>query len=219
MKFEKFVNSAFFHFFEVLYQFILFNMLFVLTLILGLGIFSYMIGLVVLVLAIKSLGSGKTLFIVKTWILNVRKHYRKAFLVSLIYSVAILFFSFDTVYFYLATKQNPILYYQICFYLFLFLDALALFACAHAAFIFVYFPNLNVKKTVLFSIRLIRLIPIQTIGLIVGIVATAFLVYVVPFVVLFVWFSLLVFLFYAGIRKIYQKLVADGVTSLSFDDH
>lgn len=218
MKFEKLVNSPFFHFFNLLYKFILFNMLFLLTLILGLGIFSYMLGFIILVLAIKSIRDGKDFSIVKTWMKNIKKYFIKAFQLSIFYTLIGALFAFNTMFFYLNIQTDATMFTMISYYLFLILDVIVLFASIHSAFIFVYFPNLNLKKNIKYSFQLIQLIPLQTILMIGLLILTVFWLYIFPHILIFGWFAVIIFLFNETITKQYSRIRLDGINSLDITD-
>lgn len=218
MKLERFYNSVIFRIFETLYKVIMLNLLFVLTIILGLGVFGYMIALIILVLGIKSFESEREYSIVKTWIINIKKHYKKAFKLSLFYTGVGLLMIFDTAFFYLMIQQDAPMVYSIIYYLFIAIDIVFLYAIVNAAFVFVYFPNLENRKIIKYSFKLFQLVPIQSIMLMVLTILTMILVYVFPLIVVFIWFSLVIYLYHTTIRNTYRKLVADGVQSLCMSE-
>ena len=219
MKLEKLYNSPLFHFFEILYKLIIFNLLFILTLVLGLGIFGYMISLIILVLAIKSLDNEIEYSIVKTWIMNIKKHFKSSLKLSIFYTVSSSFFVFDTIYFYLSMEQAPTVFNTIFFYVFLVVDMFVGFAVINSAFVYVYFPNLNIRKNLKYSFKLIQLIPMQALLLIFGFGITVVLFYVFPIALAFIWFSLVIFVYHLSIKKTYKRLVADDVKSLNMFEY
>jgi uncharacterized membrane protein YesL len=196
----------------------MFNLLFILTTIAGLGVFSYMISLIILVLGIKSLDSDIEYSIIKTWIINIKKHYKKALKLSLFYSVFGFVFIFDTMYFYLILQSSPSTVYTIFYYLFLVIDIFFLFAIINAAFVFVYFPNLDIKKNIKYSFKLIQLVPMQAIILMVLLILTVVWFYVFPLVIVFIWFSVIIYCYHTMIKRTYSRLVADEVKSLDMYD-
>ena len=217
--FEKIYNSAIFGIFEKLYKLIVLNMLFVLTFILGLGIFGYMISLIILVLGIKSLIDDKEYSIVKTWIIKVKQHYVKALKLSLFFTVIGGLMTFNTIFFYLAIEENPIMTYQIAYYTFLIIDVFLILGTINAAFVFVYFPNLDIKKILKYSFKLLQIIPVQGLLLLTALGLTVLWIYVFPMVLIFIWFSTAIYVFALSINKKYSTLVADGVKSLSMIEY
>ena len=196
----------------------MFNLLFILTFILGLGVFGYMIALIILVLGIKSLDNDYEYSIVKTWIINIKKYYLKALKLSVFYTIFGALFIFDTIYFYMIMQQDHMLMHTILYYLFIVIDVFFIFAMVNAAFVFVYFPNLDNKKIIKFSFKLIQLVPMQALMLMGFTIITIILVYVFPIILVFIWFSITIYLYHNSIKKTYRRLVADGVQSLSMTD-
>ncbi|MFA6648039.1 MAG: hypothetical protein WCS32_05325, partial [Candidatus Izemoplasmatales bacterium] len=106
MKLEKFYNSTIFRVFDFVYNLVIFNIFFILTFILGLGVFSYMLAFITLVLAIKALDEGIDFSIVKRWVINLKKHFFKALKISIFYSIFLALFIFDVLFFNIVIQEQ-----------------------------------------------------------------------------------------------------------------
>lgn len=217
-KIEKLYNSTFYKTFDFIYKLIMFNLLFILTTIFGLVVFGYMTSLIILVLAIKSLTDNQDFSIVKTWILNIKKHYKKALKISIFYTVIALLFTYNTMFFYIAVTEDGSTIYSVLFSTMLIIDFGFLFGMINAAFVYVYFPNLSVKKTIYHSFQLIRIVPAQAIILVIMSIILLALIYVVPLFVIFIGFSLVILVFYKLVDPTYKRLVEKNTKSLDIRD-
>lgn len=217
MKLEKFYNSIVFKIFDFVYNLVIFNIFFILTLILGLGIFSYMLAFITLVLAIKALDDDINFSIVKRWVISLKTHFFKALKISIFYTVFLGLFIFDVLFFNILIQEQNLIMYQVLYYLFLVLTVVFIFATINAAFVYVYFPHLSIRKIIKYSFVLIQLIPVPALFLITGIIVSVFLFYVFPFALLFVWFSLIIFVFHKLIKKTYFRLTFEHNKPLSID--
>jgi len=218
MKIQNMYNSFIFRFFEGLYHLVLVNMLFILTFIAGLGLFSYLPAMVILVLAIKSRNEATEYSLVKTWMKNVKAHGWTVFKLSLFFTGVSLIAAFDTMYFYLLMQEEATLYYEVLFYVFLVIDVLVFVTIINAAFVYVYFPHLGYKKIIKHSFGLLRLIPLEALIVIVGLLLGITFFYVFPFALVFIWFSLVFSIFHKAVRKKYERLMSEEVRPRSFTD-
>lgn len=214
MKFERFINSKFFILFEYLYVLIFSNILFVLSTLLGLGIFSIFPALVSLIIVLKSFDSTTDFLLPKVFFKAFIKNYLKSMKVFLIFLIGIVLFTFNTMYFYLALQEIDSFVYAMAFYVMLFLDILLIFVVINAAFVSVYFPNLTVKKILKYSFYLLRVISFQAMILILVLILLVLIGYVVPLLSIVLLVSIYVLLMDRMIRPLYQQLVAEGVKSL-----
>lgn len=212
---EKIFQSKLMEIADTIYKLIIFNLLFILTLILGLGIFTFLVALIILVLAIKSFGERSD-SIIKTWINMVFIHGWKALKYSIVFLVLILVFGFNSIYFYLVLEGMSHWMYSIMFTCSLICLLISVAALINGAFVFVYYPNLSFKKWLKYSFTLLRLFPIQTLYLIGSIVISILLLYTIPIILVFIYPSLSIYLYHLMTKKTYQRLVAKGVESLKF---
>jgi len=210
MKLEKFYNSTIFRVFDFVYNLVIFNIFFILTFILGLGVFSYMLAFITLVLAIKALDEGIDFSIVKRWVINLKKHFFKALKISIFYSIFLALFIFDVLFFNIVIQEQNLVIYQVLYYLFLVLTIVMIFATINSAFVFVYYPHLSIKKIIKYSFILVQLVPVPALFLIFGIILSIFLFYVFPLILVFIWFSLIFYVYHKLIKKTYLKLVPEN---------
>jgi uncharacterized membrane protein YesL len=176
-----------------------------------------MLGFITLVLAIKALDDDINFSIVKRWVISLKMHFFKALKISIFYTIFLGLFIFDVLFFNILIQEQNLVIYQVLYYLFLVLTVVFLFATINAAFVYVYFPHLSVRKIIKYSFVLVQLIPIPALFLILGIVISVFLFYVFPFALLFVWFSLLFYGFHKLIKKTYLKLTFTHNKPLSIE--
>lgn len=216
MRSEKYFQSKWFEFFDGLSKLILFNVLFLLTFLFGLGIFSWNIALIILVLAMKSL-EERSDSLVKTWIKNLLFHGKKAFIISIPFVLITGLFVFNTMYFYLALQEIDSIIHQILFGVFLLCTVIGVIASIHNAFVYVFFPHLSVRKHWKYSLVLLQVIPLPTMYLFASVIVGIVLVYVMPLIIIVIYPAVVIFGFYRLIRYKYRRLVADGMQSLSFD--
>jgi uncharacterized membrane protein YesL len=218
MKLEKIYNSTIFKIFDFIYKLVMFNLLFVLTFILGLGLFSYLLSFIILVLAIKSLEDDLDYSIVKTWIINIKKYWFKALKLSLFYTCFLSLAIFNIGFFHLILQEQDALVYQVLYYFFLVFSVVMLFSIINSAFIFVYYPNLSFMKIIKYSFLLVQLIPLQALLLILMILVGVAWFYIFPFVLIFIWVSLSLYIFHKITKRVYLKLVPDNVKPRKITD-
>lgn len=215
MKIEKLYNSNVYRLFESIYRFVIFNFLFILTFVLGLGVFSFFLALIILVLAIKSFDESKD-SIIKTWINMVMKYGFKAFRYSLVFVIIILLFIFNSVYFFLVLEEAIHWVYSVMFSFSLACLLISIAALINGAFVFVYYPNLSFKKWLKYSFMLLRIFPLQTLYLVGSIVLSVFLLYTAPLILILILPSLSLYIYHLITKKTYKRLVAEGVETLKF---
>lgn len=218
MKFEKFVNSGFFRFCEKLYQLIILNLLTVLMIILGLGIFSLLPALASLILIIKSSKKNNSFPFVKLFFKGFFHIYKKAQLTFLLFLGLFLLFGFNTYYFYCFINESESFYYIVAYYITLVADALLLMAFINSAFILIYFPHLTVLKTFKYSFVLLKAVTWKALVMFGMIFAclylTALFVYILPIIEI----SIYCYLSYLLLDKDYNKVLPKGMKSLDAFD-
>jgi len=219
MNFEKVYNSPIYVIFEFLYRLIIINLLFVLTTILGLGVFTVMPAMVSLLILVRSLNHETSFPIVSAFVQAFRKNYKRVFMLSIFYGIIAIVFVFNTLYFYLFLQETNSFIHQILFYIMLILDAVVFVASVNACFVYVYFPNLSNKKIIKYSFVLLRAIPIQSVVIFGMILGMIFVAYVMPILIVLILVSLFAYIIQLAIDKTYRRLVADGVKSLDAFDY
>lgn len=214
MKFEKFFNSKIFIFFEMLYRLMVANMLSVLLIVLGLGVFSIMPSIVSLIIVVRSFRHDTDFPIIKVFLLAFKKNYKRLLLLTFFYLAIGSIFTFNTFYFYTALKEYQTLFYEVAFNLMIVIDLIFGLMFLNACFIYVYFPNLNNKKVIKYSLVLLRAIPIQAIIIIIMLIGAIFLFVSIPILFIFILLSLYIYIINLMLKNTYQRLVVDGVKSL-----
>ena len=214
MNFERFFNSKFYKFLELLYRLIITNIFGILATLLGLGIFSLMSSLVSMIIILKSINTNTEFPIIKVFFRSFIKNYKRIVPLSLFYYGLTLLAIFNFFFFREGFIEFGTVVNEIAFYLSIAIVLIIIAAFINACYIYVYFPNLNNKKIIKYSFSLFRVIIIQMFVMIVYILLAIFLLYVFPYILIFLYFSLGLLIINLLIRFTYQKLVADGVTSL-----
>lgn len=214
MRFEKFFNSKVFIAFEYLYVIIISNLLFVLSFVLGLGIFSFMPALISLVIMLKTHDSTTEFPLLSVYVKSFMKNYWKSMKVFLLFLIGIVVFTFNTLFFYFALEESDTFFFAISFYMMLILDVVLLFAMINAAFVYVYFPNLSVKKIIKYAFLLLRVVSIQSLILVPLLIIVIAFGFWIPILALLFLVSAYVLVMDRLLRTTYQKLLSDGVTSL-----
>lgn len=214
MRFEKFFNSKVFIAFEYLYVIIISNLLFVLSFVLGLGIFSFMPALISLVIMLKTHDSTTEFPLLSVYVKSFMKNYWKSMKVFLLFLIGIVVFTFNTLFFYFALEESDTFFFAISFYMMLILDVVLLFAMINAAFVYVYFPNLSVKKIIKYAFLLLRVVSIQSLILVPLLIIVIAFGFWIPILALLFLVSAYVLVMDRLLRTTYQKLISDGVTSL-----
>ena len=214
MRFEKFFNSKVFIAFEYLYVIIISNLLFVLSFVLGLGIFSFMPALISLVIMLKTHDSTTEFPLLSVYVKSFMKNYWKSMKVFLLFLIGIVVFTFNTVFFYFSLEESDTFFFAISFYMMLILDVVLLFAMINAAFVYVYFPNLSVKKIIKYAFLLLRVVSIQSLILVPLLIIVIAFGFWIPILALLFLVSAYVLVMDRLLRTTYQKLISDGVTSL-----
>lgn len=214
MNFDKFINSKIFMFFDFLYKIIILNMLTVLTIALGLGVFSLMPALVSLIILIRSIEPQSDFPLVKTYINSFFKNYKRVILVSLFYLFCALVLTFNTYYFYAALQTNKTTLIVIGYYVTLVIDVTLIISFINACFIMVYFPYLKNKNVIKYSFILLLIYPLKSLIVFLIIIGTLVLSALVPPLSIFLFVSLAFYFINLIHRKSYLKLVPEGRTSL-----
>jgi len=214
MKFEKFFNSKYAKVLEFIYRLIITNLVGILCILLGLGIFSLMSVIISMIIIVKSIDSDTDFPILKVFFNSFKKNYKRIFPLSFFYYFLILISVFNMFFFYSGFNEFGNFFYEVAFNLSIVIFFVVLTIFLNACFIYVYFPNLSNKKVIKYSFKLIRVIPIQTIVIICYLLTIIFLIYVIPILFIFIYLALGLFLINLTLRNTYNRLVADGVKSL-----
>lgn len=215
MKFENFINSKFYRFCDRLYQLIILNVLTILLIILGLGIFSLLPALTSLILIIKSSTKDVAFPFAKLFLKGFFHIYKKAQLTFLLFLGLFLLFAFNTYYFYCFIQESDGIYYIIAYYITLIADVILLMAFINSAFVIVYFPHLTVLKTFKYSFVLLKAVTWKALVMFGMVIAclyiTALFIYILPIIEI----SLYCYFAYLLLDTDYIKVLPQGMKSLN----
>lgn len=219
MRFGKFINSKIYRILEMVFNLIVLNIITLLLFILGLGVFSIMPAIVALIIVLRSLKSDRSVPIFRGYYLAFKANYFRVLKLSLFYLMIGLLFLFNTYFFYSALLDWQGFINEILYYLWLAIDVVFIISFINACFICVYFPNLNNKKVIKYSFKLLMAIPVKAFILIVILISFIITMYLIPLLAIFIVISLFFYLANLLIENTYLKLVADGVKPLDASDY
>lgn len=214
MNFDKFFNSKFYKVLEFVYRLIITNLIGLLAIILGFGIFSLMSSLVSMIIIVRSMNSNTEFPIVRVFVNSFKKNYKRVLPLSLFYYFLIVLSIFNIFYFYTAFNEFGVLFYEIAFNLSIAAFFIILATFINACYIYVYFPNLNNRKVIKYSFTLIRVTIMQMIAIIIFLVLTVIFIYTFYIFIIFIFISLGLFIINLLLRNTYSVLVVDNVKSL-----
>jgi len=215
MKFEKFFNSKFYKVLELIYRLIITNLVGLLAILLGLGIFSLMSAIISMVIIVKSISTDTEFPLVTVFINSFKKNYKRVLPLSFFYLFLIALSVFNLFFFYVWFNEVGSLFYEVAFNFSIFILLFVLAMFINACFVYVYFPNLTNWKVIKYSFTLFRVTIIQFILMIIFLVGLFFLVYTIPLLVIFIYISLGLYLINYSLKNTYRILVVDGVESLN----
>ncbi len=219
MRFEKFINSWFYKLMEKIYQLIILNLLTILTIFLGLGIFSLLPSLVSLVTVIKSYKKDTNFPILKGYFLTFKKCYKDAELLSIPFFGLLFLFTFNAYYFYCWLAEAPNnLFFNVSYYVMIMLDIFAFTGFINAAFVCSYFPYLTFQKKFKYSFKILFAIFWKVLIMIALLIGEIYLGKLIFFSFPFILLSLYFYIIYLLIDKDYQKLIPKGYQDLNVVD-
>lgn len=215
MKFEKFVNSRFFHFTEKLYQLIMLNIFGVISILMGLVIFGIIPTMVSIIACLKASSDGESYPLFKGYFKTYFKTFKKTILVSLFFLILLLISFLWIFYFYSWIKENNNIFFGIGYYLSLFIAIIIMLSAINSCFVIVYFPYLNFKKIIKYAFVLLRAITWKAIIMFVILIAFLYLAFLIAYALPFILLSLYLFIFNCLIKNDYDKIIIEGKHSLS----
>lgn len=218
MRYEKFINSWFYKLMEKIYQLIILNLLTVLTIVLGLGIFTLLPSLVSLVTVLKSYKNDASFPIFKGYFLTFKKCYKDAELLSLPFFGLLFLFTFNAYYFYCWLLESPTFFFSIAYYVTLIVDIVVLLGFINSAFICSYFPYLTFGKKLKYSFKILPAISWKVLVMLVLLILELYLSRLILFAMPLFLVSLYYYIIYLIIRNDYQKLIPNGYHDLDVVD-
>lgn len=218
MRYEKFVNSWFYKLMEKVYQLILLNLLTVLTIVLGLGVFTLLPSLVSLVTVIKSYKNDASFPLVKGYFLTFKTCYKDAELLFLPFLGLLFLFTFNAYYFYCWLFESPTLFFSIAYYVSLIADGIVLVGFINSAFICSYFPYLTFGKKFKYAFKILPAISWKALVMFALLILELYLSRLILFAMPLFLVSLYYYVIYLLIRNDYQKLIPSGYRDLDVVD-
>ncbi|MDF2698704.1 MAG: hypothetical protein K0Q49_260 [Haloplasmataceae bacterium] len=209
MNFESFINGKVYEAFNWIFKMLLINLLWLITTVLGLGIFTFMPATIALFILVKSVINNEEVPIIKTFFKIVKKEYiksQKIFLVLLIIG-SIIYFNFK---FYLRINSLltsvgiVIIFMILIFYILI---------CTHICIVYIYYPHVKVFRTFKLAFLISMLYAFKTFLIIAVNVIIGFLL--LYFKILFafaplIFMSLFAYITLSLLNTNYSKLVKDN---------
>lgn len=218
MRYEKFINSWFYKTMEKIYQLIMLNLLTILTIILGLGVFTLLPALVSLVTVIKSYKKDVQFSLFKGYFIAFKRCYKDAELLSLPFFGLIFLFTFNTYYFYCWLVEIPNIFFNIAYYLMLIIDLIVFISFINSAFVVAYFPYLSFWKKFKYSFRLLLAITWKAILMFIILIGFIFLGNLIIYAIPLILISLYFYISYLLLDNDYQRLIPNGYKDLDVID-
>lgn len=215
MNFEKYINSRWFHLFNVLYKLVIISLLFFFISTFTAYIFGVIACGTVIFIIFRSTNKDNELPITLTFWLCFKKNYFKTLKISLIILAFVIIFVFNTYYFYRLTIETNTLFSLIALYIMIGLDIILFCTIIMIMLVSVYFPYLNVYNTIKYSIIMLFAFPgtfFILVGLIILFIILSYLFwYLIPLLIpgLFFYF---VYLLYN--TKLMRLVDSDGILPL-----
>jgi uncharacterized membrane protein YesL len=215
---ETFTDSAIFRVFDRMYKVVLINLLVLLTLVVGLVVLSHMLALVILVLAIRAFDSPSEYSMVNTWIRLVKRHALPTFRLSLPFAFTTLLMAFDAAYFHLAWRDRGMELDLALSIFFLVLFLWSILATVNGAFLYVFFPHLDLRAIWKHAFLLPRIVPLETLVVLLGIGLGVVWFYLSPIVLTLLWPALVIGLYHWLIRSKMDRLTHPASPPICWDD-
>lgn len=146
--FEKYINSKLYIIVDTFLKLTIVNLLFLITTILGVGIFTFMPSLIAVVLIVKNFNTNHTFNIIKVYFNCFIKNYLKAQKLFVLYLIMFVIVSFNCYYFYLGIEQIGTLFYVGSFILMVVLLFCLIISFMHSTLIFVTYQELSVMRII-----------------------------------------------------------------------
>lgn len=218
MRYEKFVNSWFYKLMEKIYQLIILNLLTILTIVLGLGVFTFLPSLVSLVTVIKSYKNDASFPLFKGYFLAFKKCYKDAEILFLPFLGLLFLFTFNAYYFYCWLLESPTLFFNIAYYVTLIIDIIVLLGLINSAFVCSYFPYLTIGKKFKYSFKILPAISWKALIMLALLILELYLSRIILFAMPLFVVSLYYYIIYLIIRNDYQRLIPNGYQDLDIVD-
>lgn len=198
-----------------IYRLTILNIITFITIVLGLGIFSFLPALVSLVVLLQYPEEDTIGRMIKLYFRVFKKIYLKAELVFLILISLIFLDAVSIFYFYCWLLESTEFIYVIAYYIVLFVELFFVLALINSCFIIVYYPHLKLFKVIKYSFNTIFVVMLKMVFVLLLLIGTVYLSIVFVPALPLVSISLFMFCTYKLLDEPYRKMVPEGYQMLS----
>lgn len=198
-----------------IYRLIILNIITFITIVLGLGIFSFLPALVSLIVLLQYPEEDTIGRMIKLYFRVFKKIYFKAELVFLILASLVVLDAVSIFYFYCWLLESSAFFYVIAYYVVLFVEIYFILALVNSCFIIVYYPHLKLFKVIKYSFNTIVAVMLKMVFIFLLLIGTIYIsILFVPALPL-ISISLFMFCSYKLLDEPYKKMVPKGYNILS----
>ena len=198
-----------------IYRLTILNIITFITIVLGLGIFSFLPALVSLIVLLQYPEEDTIGRMIKLYFRVFKKIYFKAELVFLILASLVVLDAVSIFYFYCWLLESSAFFYVIAYYVVLFVEIYFVLALVNSCFIIVYYPHLKLFKVIKYSFNTIVAVMLKMVFIFLLLIGTIYIsILFVPALPL-ISISLFMFCAYKLLDEPYKKMVPKGYNILS----
>lgn len=198
-----------------IYRLTILNIITFITIVLGLGIFSFLPALVSLIVLLQYPEEDTIGRMIKLYFRVFKKIYFKAELVFLILASLVVLDAVSIFYFYCWLLESSAFFYVIAYYVVLFVEIYFILALVNSCFIIVYYPHLKLFKVIKYSFNTIVAVMLKMVFIFLLLIGTIYIsILFVPALPL-ISISLFMFCSYKLLDEPYKKMVPKGYNILS----
>ena len=198
-----------------IYRLTILNIITFITIVLGLGIFSFLPALISLVVLLQYPEEDTIGRMIKLYFRVFKKIYLKAELVFLILISLIFLDAVSIFYFYCWLLESTALIYVIAYYITLLVEVFFILALINSCFIIVYYPHLKLFKVIKYSFNTIFVVMLKMVFVLLLLIGIVYLSIVFVPALPLVSISLFMFCAYKLLDEPYRKMVPKGYPILS----
>jgi uncharacterized membrane protein YesL len=198
-----------------IYRLTILNIITFITIVLGLGIFSFLPALVSLIVLLQYPEEDTIGRMIKLYFRVFKKIYFKAELVFLVLASLVVLDAVSIFYFYCWLLESSAFFYVIAYYVVLFVEIYFILALVNSCFIIVYYPHLKLFKVIKYSFNTIVAVMLKMVFIFLLLIGTIYIsILFVPALPL-ISISLFMFCAYKLLDEPYKKMVPKGYNILS----
>lgn len=208
-------KKGFYKTINFIYRLTILNIITFITIVLGLGIFSFLPALVSLIVLLQYPEEDTIGRMIKLYFRVFKKIYFKAELVFLILASLVVLDAVSIFYFYCWLLESSAFFYVIAYYVVLFVEIYFILALVNSCFIIVYYPHLKLFKVIKYSFNTIVAVMLKMVFIFLLLIGTIYIsILFVPALPL-ISISLFMFCAYKLLDEPYKKMVPKGYNILS----